>query len=406
MIPYFLMAFLFLVLALLAALESSLTGFRLAPWFNGMVWLRVHFITLGALTQILFGGLPILTAIRRRLPRPATRWDIWLTLNAGILTLLVGIPLVSPLPIIVGGALIFSATLLLIQQLAALPVGPVRAVTAHSPARKFYIAGLVYFLLGILIGAGMWTGWMKPLGVVGNPKEVHIHANSWGLLSLTFAGLIIDLYPRWTKRNFANPPTISLIFWLMTLGAFGLVFGPWFANRYLLVPGLLLHLAATLWLLINMLRPLRGAPAPLSPGLLHLISAYFWILAPVLTAPFVLFSVPGVPGADIEALAPQALIYGWALQFGLALLPYLLARLLTADDDPPPGGTWASLSLINLGAVCLWAGIFIAPYRDFLSGGAYLLWALAIVAVVAQLWPGLRRALARLEPPAPLDPSV
>jgi hypothetical protein len=31
--------------------------------------------------------------------------------------------------------------------------------------------------------------------------------------------------------------------------------------------------------------------------------------------------VSGCPGAGIEQNAPQALIYGWVLQFGYALLP-------------------------------------------------------------------------------------
>ena len=88
---------------------------------------------------------------------------------------------------------------------------------------KFYIAGLVYFLLGIVIGTGLWTGWSTPLGILGNVKEVHIHANSWGLMSLVFAGLLVDMYPEWTKKALAYPKTITPIFWMMVLGAFGLV---------------------------------------------------------------------------------------------------------------------------------------------------------------------------------------
>ena len=107
MIPYILMAALYLSLAGLAALEASFADLQIAPWFNGMVWLRVHLITLGVLTQVLFGALPLITALRHRLPRPAMRWDIWAMLNAGIMTLLVGIPLVNRTPIFVGGSLVF-----------------------------------------------------------------------------------------------------------------------------------------------------------------------------------------------------------------------------------------------------------------------------------------------------------
>lgn len=183
MIPYILMASLYIVLAVLMALGASLTQLQILPWFSGVAWLRVHLITLGALTQMLFGGLPYLTAIRNRLPRPATRWDIWLTLNAGILTLLVGIPLMSALPIIVGGTLVFTATILLLIQISRMRTAIAKAGVGHKKAyagSKFYIAGLVYFLLGIVIGTGLWTGWSTPLGILGNVKEVHIHANSWG----------------------------------------------------------------------------------------------------------------------------------------------------------------------------------------------------------------------------------
>ena len=153
MLPYILMAALFLFLAILAAIESSFSSLSLLPWFNGMVWLRVHLITLGAMTQLLFGALPLLTAVRHRLPRPATRWDIWLTLNAGILALLVGIPLVNRVPIIMGGTLVFIATVLLIGQLLKLrQAAPANENKAEGVGngRKFYIAGLSYFLVGIL----------------------------------------------------------------------------------------------------------------------------------------------------------------------------------------------------------------------------------------------------------------
>ncbi|MCA9996633.1 MAG: hypothetical protein KDE56_12830 [Anaerolineales bacterium] len=400
MLPYILMAALFLFLAILAAVESSFSSLSLLPWFNGMVWLRVHLITLGAMTQMLFGALPLLTAVRHRLPRPATRWDIWLTLNAGILALLVGIPLVNRVPIIMGGTLVFIATVLLIGQLLKLrQAAPANESKAEGMGngRKFYIAGLGYFLLGILVGTGLWSGWVGPLGIVGKAVEVHIHANSWGLMSLVFAGLLVDLYPVWAKRPFANPKAITPIFWMMTLGAFGLVFGPWFANTYLLVPGLLLHLAATVWLLVNIIKPLWGDWPAWTAGLAHLIVAYFWILAPILMAPFVLFEIPGVPGPTIEATAPQALIYGWMLQFGFAILPYFFTRILLPDRPAQLGGTWFSFAFINLGSLFLWTSIFISSTQPILHGLAYLLWVIALLPIVNQLWRIIRTGLARLE---------
>jgi len=394
-----LMVVLYLSVAVLGALEASFASLQIAPWFNGMVWLRVHLITLGVMTQILFGALPLLAAIRHRKPRPAIRWDIWATLNTGIMTLLVGIPLVNKTPIFIGGTLVFIAAVLLIVQLARIrPTDPTSKVRAGATAgRKFYIAGLSYFLLGIILGTGLWIGWMEPLGVVGNAVEVHIHANNWGLMSLVFAGLLIDMYEVWTKRPFANPKSINAIFWLMTLGAFGLVFGPWFANTYILVPGLLMHLAATAWLLFNVIKPLWGEKGAWTAPIAHLIGSYFWILAPVLMAPFVLFGVGNLPGQTIESTAPQALIYGWLLQFGFAIVPYFFTRILLPDEEAVLGGTWWSFIFINLGAVLLWVSIFVTSARGLIHGSAYLMWTIALLPIVAQLWRIVRAGLARLE---------
>ena len=399
MIPYLLMALLYVTLALLAALETSFAGLNILPWFNGMVWLRVHFITLGALTQLFFGVLPAITAIRFHLPRPAIRWDIWATLNSGIALLLIGIPLVNRVPIIAGGTLIFIATILLMLQLfnmRAKGQTTKKAGQGHA-GRKFYIVGLAYFLLGILIGTGLWTGWIQSLGVVGNAKEVHIHANNWGLLSMVFAGLLVDLYPVWAKRPLANPKSITPIFWMMTLGAFGLIFGPWLANTYLLVPGLLLHLAATIWLLANVIKPIWGDLSAWTAGMSHLIFSYVWLLLPILMAPIVLFGVGSLPGEVIEANAPQALIYGWALQFSYAIIPYFFRRVFLPDTPAKLGGTWLSFATINLGAIFLWASIFIVPLNSVLHGIAYLLWVISLLPILVDLWKTTRDGMSRLE---------
>ena len=381
-------------MAFLMALDVALVDWQILPWFNGTVWLRVHFITLGVLTEVIFAVMPALVARYQRLPRPQFRWDRWLLLNAGILVLLIGMPLVNHLLILTGGTLIFAAVVLLILGLSQMR--PQEAVGNGHAGRKFYIAGLSYFLLGIVVGTGIFLGWAEPL-FINTPVEVHIHANNWGLMSLVFAGLIVDLYPAWAKRPLANPQSITPIFWLMTLGAFGLIFGPWAANSYLLVPGLLLHLAATLWLLYNVLKPLWGDREAWTPGLLHIVLSYFWLLAPILMSPLVLFKVPGLPISTIEGNAPQALIYGWLLQFAFAVVPYFFMRLFLPGKPARLGGTRFSLLAVNLGSAFLWAGIFIAPVRGTLYGAAYLLWALAMLPILADLWRITYSGINRLE---------
>ncbi|MCB0099239.1 MAG: hypothetical protein KDE46_26080, partial [Caldilineaceae bacterium] len=241
--PYFLMALLYLFVALLAALDASLTSLNLLAWFQGIRWLRVHFITLGVMTETLFGILPLLAAARAGLPRPTFRWDIWLTLNVGLVVLLAGIPSINATLIRAGGTLIFLAALLLTGQLWQMRSG---ASNSRSGSVKFYVTGLAYLLLGITVGTGLWLGWSGPLRI-RVPLEVHIHANNWGFLSLVFAGLLIDIVPSLTGRPLAQPRTLTALFWGMTLGAWGLVLGPWLGGAlWVTAPGLVLHLSATI----------------------------------------------------------------------------------------------------------------------------------------------------------------
>jgi len=392
-----LMTFFYFLVAIVAALDASFASWHILPWFNGMVWLRIHFITLGVVTQIVFGVMPILSAKYYGLPRPKMRWDIWALLNAGIALLLVGIPLVSKVPIITGGTLVFTATTLLLFQLAGIRAQSEKTL-AITNGRKFYISGLSFFLIGILVGTGLFTGWSGPLGIVGDAGEVHIHANNWGFMSLVFAGLLVDLYPKWAKRPFATPQTITRIFWLMTLGGLGLVLGPWFQSLYFTVPGLVMHLTATIWLLVEVIKPLRGDKEAWSmPGFWHLTTAYVWLLAPVAIAPLILLSVPGFPGAGIEQNAPQALIYGWVFQFGFALLPYFFRRAFQPTSEPVLGGSWFSLIAVHAGGVFLWASIFIAPLQSVLHGTAYVLWAAAVVPIAMDLWQIVSSGLSRLD---------
>ncbi len=388
--PFFLMTILFASLAAFAALDASLASYGLVTWFNGLRWLRVHFITLGMLTEMIFGLLPILIATRTKQPQPKVRWDIWLALNAGLLILLIGIPLVNGVLIFVGGTLVFIAASLLIMQLNDLR----GAAETAKPSLKFYIAGLIFLLLGIIVGTGLWIGWSSVLQIAV-PIEVHIHANNWGFMSLMFAGLLIDLYPSFAKRSLAWERSLTPIFWMMTMGALLLVLGPWFKSELFSVPGILLHLPATLWLVLNVIKPYFGEKIPV--GIAHIASSYVWIALPVLVAPLILLKVSGFPGAGIEANAPQALIYGWVLQFSYALIPYLFARFFLPKEESKLGGNWFSLIAAHLGGAFLWASIFVKDYQALLHGTAYALWLISMIPILIDLWRIMRVGLTRLE---------
>jgi len=182
----------------------------------------------------------------------------------------------------------------------------------------------------------------------------------------------------------------------MTLGAFGLVLGPWLGGSLPpTVSGLILHLAATAWLLILLVRAFKDSDMLGSPGAWHLISSYLWILAPVLVAPFILLGY--IKGGPVEFTAPQALIYGWVLQFGIALVPYIARRFFLKDERPQFGGCWGSLAAATIGSALVWASIFILPVRDVLYGIGFAFYALALIHPLKELVQIARSGLGKLE---------
>ena len=378
-IPYLLTTLVFTFVALLAAADASLVSLNLIGMFPALRWVRVHFITLGIISQVIFGLLPLLVASISKKPCPAMRWDIWLTLNVGLVTLLAGFASVNQPMIFAGGTLIFLAATLLLIQLWNVRGG-------NAPASlKFYITGMFYLLVGIIIGTGLFLNWSSAL-YIKVPLEAHIHANSWGFMSLVFAGLLVDFVPMITGRSLGERNATTFIYWGMTLGAFGLVLGPWLGGDPGLLPtvlGLILHMASTIWLLVLMIRVFSQSGKLNSPGGWHLVSSYLWISAPVLAAPLILTGI--LESGPIEATAPQALIYGWTLQFGISLIPYIARRFFLKEENPPLGGSWWSLAAATLGSLLVWSSIFILPVRGLLYGIGFALYALALLRPVKEL---------------------
>lgn len=388
-VAYLITTLLYVLVALLVAADASFVSMNLASPFVALRWVRVHFVTLGIISQVIFGLLPMLISSLSKKARPAMRWDIWLTLNAGLVALIAGFAGVNQSMILAGGTLIFAAATLLLIQLW-------QARGGDAPASlKFYITGLFYLLIGIIIGTGLWLNWSEAL-YIQIPLEVHIHANSWGFMSLVFAGLLVDFIPMVTDRPLGSPRDVSLIFWGMALGAFGLVLGPWLGGSLPpTVSGLILHLAATIWLIVLMVRALRASNKLAGAGAWHLVSSYLWILAPVLVAPLIILGF--LEGGPIEATAPQALIYGWVLQFGIALIPYIARRFFLKEENPRLGGCWGSLLAATLGSILVWVSIFAGGSSGLLYGIGFALYALALVHPLRELAEIVRTGLNKIE---------
>lgn len=389
-IPYLLTTLLYTFVAILAAADSSLISFNLLGSFPALVWVRVHFITLGILAQVIFGLLPGLVASLAKKPRPSMRWDIWLTLNAGFVALIAGFSGMTDPMIFAGGSLVFISVILLLSQLWRLRGGESRE------SLKFYMTGLAYLLVGVIIGTGMFLGWGSYL-LIKNPLEAHIHANSWGFMSLVFAGLLVDFVPMITGRPLGTSRSVSIIYWGMTVGAFSLVLSPWLGgNTPATVVGLVAHMTATIWLIVLMIGAFKKSGKLSTPGAWHLISSYIWIIAPIVASPFILLGI--FERGPIEATAPQALIYGWVLGFAIALAPYITRRYFLKDQELRLGGSWVSLATVTLGSVFVWASVFIVPARGILHGIGFALYALTLIQPLMELFEIARDGLKKYEP--------
>jgi hypothetical protein len=388
-IPYLLSTLLYVFIALLSAADASLVSMNLLPSFLALRWVRVHFITLGIVSQVIFGLLPAMAASLAKKPRPAMRWDIWLALNAGIVSLVAGFAgMVQPM-ILAGGTLIFIAASLLILQLWKVRGG-------EAPASlKFYITGVFFLLVGIIIGTGLFLNWSPALHIQV-PLEAHIHANSWGFMSLVFAGLLFDFVPAVTGQKMGSRRASTPIFWGMTLGAVVLVMVPWLgASRPLLVPGMVLLLMGTGWMLVLVARAFRESNQMNTPGAWHLLASYAWVLAPVLATPLALMKI--LEAAPIEATAPQALIYGWVLQFAIALVPYIARRFVLKQADARLGGSWWSLAAVTAGSLLVWASIIVLPLQGLLYGIGFVLYMAAIAYLLVELVQIAREGLQRFD---------
>jgi len=237
-------------------------------------------------------------------------------------------------------------------------------------------------LVGITIGTGIFLNWSIPLHIK-NSLETHIHANSWGFMSLVFAGLLVDFIPMITGHQLTTTKNISRMYWGMTLGAFGLVMGPWLGSEPFLILGLLLHVSATVSLIVFTIQSFKASGKLNSPGAWHLVSSYIWIIAPIMMAPFILLGV--FESGPIESTAPQALIYGWVLQYGIALIPFIARRFFLKDEIPQLGGSWLGLIAATAGSLLVWGSIFIVPVRGVLHGIGIALYALALIQLLTEI---------------------
>lgn len=390
--PFYLMAGVYLTLDVVALAAMALVTAGVMSPFPDLVWVRIHLLTIGVVTQVILGSAPGLVAARLgvRPPGRAMNAVLWLLVNASFALLLYAMPQgLSELAAIAAGGIFLAIVLLLasLHRTGACP--PVGARAGLS----FFVAGPMFFLIGIFMAASMLLGWPAPGGFFGQ-LEAHVHANVWGFLALIVAGFLLERIPATVGQPLRWPRLIPATASLLIVGGLGLVSGPWLAVLPLTMLGIVLYVTGTALLVAN-LTATAAAGRRWTPNVGHLLVAYLWMLVPAVIAPIILAITGKLPTGQVEAAAVSGLIAGWVLQIALGALPLRLRSLRpgAARWD----GWWGSVALLNLGVLLLWVSAFVSSVdlTTWLTVAGYGLVTLAslppLVAILRLLLTGPRR---------------
>lgn len=393
--PYYLMSALYLTVGLASLVLIILGNLHLIEPVRGVTWLRVHFVTVGAVTQALFGTLPALAARKFGVPeQPAgVSWRQWVLLNLGFAILLISMPGQRQFKLgALGAVIVILALLCLIRSIYAMWL---RAPRPIAPGARFYLTAPIFFVVGILMALSMLLYWYAPGGYMGK-FEAHVHANVWGFLALIAAGTLYDFFPVLNNKPLARPDWIGRTYWFMAIGGVGLVAGPWLDIRPLTLASLAIYVVGTVHHLTNLIRTLNLKSGPLKVRALHLLVAYTWMVVPVFFAPFILLRPDLVPVPAIEAAALKGLVYGWIMQVALGAMPVFLAYTLRTGKSPAieppeaPDAKWFSLVTLNVGVGMIWVseamGGLLGPLGSKLLMGGMILVAAAMAVSVWQIW--------------------
>jgi len=210
-----------------ARLLPGTSGFGLVPAVSWITWTHIHFVTIGAFTQLLFGTLPQLAArkLERPGPSPSTFGVASVGLNVALVLVWYGRAFGEPLWFDIGLRTIW----LLTSWLFAVVLVMVRRSDggrARDPTIGFYLLSPFVYLIGLALAFGLYShGWDVPGGWYGL-REAHVHANAWGFLGLAAIGTLYDLFPRLVDAELYSERLKRYSLPLFALGIVPLVVGP------------------------------------------------------------------------------------------------------------------------------------------------------------------------------------
>jgi hypothetical protein len=393
--PFLLMAVLYLSVGLLAVIGKLGVEFGAVDALPRLRWLTIHFVTIGGLTQALFGVLPTLagSASATTAATNRNRWFQWLTLNAGYPLVLIGMATGNTTTAAVGATLVLTA-------LGGLVVAVFRASTSGDRGTRFFRTAPWFLVVGILAAFGMLLNLHGPGEYFGS-IEAHVHANVWGFLALVAAGTLLTSIPHLFGADLRYPRLRSVTYWGVTVGAAGLVAGPWLARHELTMGGLAVYVIGTVALLANVVGTYRSGDRTRTRRLVLVLGAYLWLAFPVPWAPLVLLFPETVPGTAIELAAIDGLVFGWMLQLAMAFLPAVVVSLgnetqdvvslLDVGVETVGRPSWIQIASVNVGMLALW-GTAMPPLEGLADSPTlvgYLLIAVAWAFLVADLWTAL-----------------
>jgi len=395
--PFFLMAGLYLTVGLLAVVGVVAVDLGVLEPFARLRWVTIHLVTIGAMTQALFGALPALvgSAVDRGEAAGGdapTRWAQWLALNVGYVLVLLGMVTGATLVAVAGATVVLGALVLLIADVRRLTRG------ASGTLGRAYRVAPWFLVVGITAAFGMLLGLHGPGGYFGS-LEAHVHANVWGFLGLVVAATLLQFAPALAGTEDRRRPRRSrqrrIAVVGLTLGAAGLVAGPWLAVHALTIAGLLTYVVGTVALLATLVGAVRDGERTSSTRVAHVVGAYVWLLVPVPFAPVVLLAPGVLPAAAIERAAIHGLVFGWMLQLAMAMLPAVVAAFDDRDGDlvdrvasTDYAPSWVGVAAANLGLLALWL-VALPPFEavaEPLSTAGFALVAVAWAALVVALW--------------------
>ncbi|MDS0258182.1 hypothetical protein NDI56_02020 [Haloarcula sp. S1CR25-12] len=392
--PFVLVAGVYLTAGLVALATSIAVAAGLIDGLPRLRWVTVHLVTIGGLTQAVFGLLPSLLG-GDVASTTGSRWTQWLFLNAGYPLVVLGMVTGSATTALAGAAGVLLALALLLAT--------VLGTTGSGPAAEYYRTAPWFLVAGIAAAAGLLLHRYGPGGYVGL-LEAHVHANVWGLLGLVVAGALLTLLPPMLGASLRYPRLVPVTFWGLTLGALGLVAGPPLALAALTLAGLAGYLTGTVALLANVVGTARTSGWTQPSRLALVVGAYLWLVAPIPVAPFVLLAPTAVPVGAIEAAAITALVLGWMLQLAMAFLPVMVVATQrpaeeslverTASAAARDAPSWVQVATLNVGVGLLWLRAvpqLSGSVADLTVGGSALV-AVAWLLFVRSFWGSLLTA--------------